>query len=85
MSVPNEAPPFRFIVKHDGKYYLTHELWEFDPSRSSNDLNEDQDTSLKQISTTFEGGTPTGGAVEIGSRGAAAFTEITRVKSSPGR
>jgi hypothetical protein len=65
MSVTNDDPPFRFIVKHDDKYYLTHELWEFDPKHPLEDLDPNQVTSLKQIATKFHGGTPTQGAVEL--------------------
>ncbi len=83
MSATSEAPPFRFIVMYKDKYYLTHELWEFDPNNPPPNLDENQKTSLNQIAATFDGGTPTQGAVEICSEHPIAFTEITRLTSSP--
>jgi hypothetical protein len=85
MPVTNDTPPFRFIVMHNDKYYLTHELWEFDPKFPPEKLDPNQATFLKQIPTRFQGGTKTQGAVEIDSGHAVAFTEINRVKSTPGK
>ncbi len=83
MSVTHDAPPFRFIVKHNEKYYLTHELWEFDPGNPPKDLDGNQKTSMDQIQGAYHGGTQTQGAAEVDSGRAVAFTEITRLKSSP--
>ena len=45
-----------FIVKYLGKYYLTQEVWEFDPSADPGSLQADQAFWLKQIQSLYLGG-----------------------------
>jgi hypothetical protein len=70
-----DQQPFHFIVKHGDKYYLTHELWEFDPAKREG-LTDQQKASLDAMPKALAGGEPVQAAARIPHVAAAAFTAL---------
>jgi hypothetical protein len=63
----------RFIVKYGDKYYLTQDLWEFDPAAS---VAGAQATSLAAIPGLLAAGDPVQAAASVSQQGVATLTAI---------
>ena len=83
MSSSNNTAPLRFVIKHNDKFYLTHELWEFDPSIPHDHLDDNQKTALAQIPGVFRDGRPTQGASVVGHGFVTQSSQITPSGTSP--
>ena len=81
-AMPSSA--LRFIVKQSGKYYLTREIWEFDPSMDTSGLQAGQIFWLKQIVALYGGPGKPDGVVQVGGGGACEASQITN-GSGPGK
>jgi hypothetical protein len=66
MSGAHQEAAVHFIVKYQGKYYLTQELWEFDPAMDKSSLHPDQAFWLTQIPELYDDSTDRAdGAVHV--------------------
>ena len=70
-----DEQPFHFIVKHNDKYYLTHDLWEFDPAKRDG-LSDEQKAALDKIPRLHSEGEPVQSAAKVSHVAVAAFTSL---------
>jgi hypothetical protein len=59
-----DKQPFHFIVEHDGKLYLTHDMWQFDPNTTKT-LSDTQRAAAARITQLHQQGQPVGKAVKV--------------------
>jgi hypothetical protein len=59
-----DKQPFHFIVEHDGKLYLTQDMWQFDPNTTKT-LSAEQRAAGDRIRALHQQGQPTGKAVMV--------------------